>query len=147
VSGFDIDAMRAAVAKATPGPWLVRQTVRGVATAIEASYACVNGLSAWFGIARIDRPGDAEIGYTGGAYDGEVSDANARLIALAPAMAAEIERLTAENARMIGFVAELREALIEAKLAILAWGQFDKDQAGVMHDAAEIDATLERTAP
>lgn len=85
--------LESAPAGHTPGPLEVLEASGGGAAYVCATYGCINGLGALFTLARVSAPDDSEIGYTDGAYDAEVADANARLFALAPELLSLLREL------------------------------------------------------
>lgn len=95
----------------TPGPWRLSSLADYTPHSIQASYGCINGLSAWFTLAHINVPDESEVGMTDGAFSPEVADANARFIAWCregvPALTATI---TAQAAQ----IERLRQAMTDA---------------------------------
>jgi hypothetical protein len=96
----------------TPGPWDV---LSGDPYHIRKNLPCINGLSAWFTLAWVYPPDDQEIGYSDGALDDNVAKANATLIALAPEMAEELARVTAERDKLQQHANQMRGVLEECE--------------------------------
>lgn len=68
----------------TPGEWRYARWDNQPHYLVEVNLPCINGLAAWFSLAHVFIPDEAEIGYTDGAHNESAAEANARLIAAAP---------------------------------------------------------------
>ncbi len=60
---------------------------------VVAPYACINGLSALFEIAKVSIPDDSEREYTDDAFNPDVAAANLLLISAAPDLYAAVDAL------------------------------------------------------
>ena len=77
----------------TPGLWRYARWDAQPHYLVEVNLPCINGVAAWFALAHVFIPDEAEVGYTDGAHSEEAAEANARLIADAPTLLAENRRL------------------------------------------------------
>jgi hypothetical protein len=58
----------------TPGKWRARRVTENI-VAIESELPCINGLAAWFTVATLYEPDEAEVGMSGGATASAMANA------------------------------------------------------------------------